>query len=81
MSKFLAVISMVFFLSSFCFAGDEFDQKLFEQSMRKISKEAARKADIATKDEWDKIQKQQQKDIDAIWESLRPLKDNRWVIK
>lgn len=72
MVKIIILLATLVTLWSFpCFAGDEFDPKLFEQSMRKISAEAAREADIATKPEWDKIKKRQDEDIKAIWETVK----------
>ena len=75
MKKFIFafIISILFF--PVCFASEKVDWEKFDQSTEKISDEAVKKADIATQKEWDKLHKQQQKEIDEMIKIVKELHD------
>jgi len=70
---FVFIISILF--SPICFAGERVDWEKFGQCIEKISNETAKKADIATQKEWDKLHKQQQKEIDELIKIVKELHD------
>ena len=66
------IISLLFY--PVCFASEKVEWEKFDQCMEKISKEAANKADVATQKKWDKLHKQQQKEIDELIKTVKELR-------
>jgi len=66
------IISLLFY--PVCFASEKVEWEKFDQCMEKISNEAASKADVATQKKWDKLHKQQQKEIDELIKTVKELR-------
>lgn len=71
--KFIVSLIISLFLFASTAIATEIDWEQLKQQLRIASAQAAERANIATQDEWNKIEKQQRKEIDEIMQAVKLL--------